>query len=85
MNRRERDAYRPLCERCGALVTDIDWCDASTLGGGEEWIPGLMRCSADGCYDARGSRVTNPLVEGGLTLADNQWCRDMSRVLEDGI
>lgn len=75
MNQRERDEYRPLCERCGELVTDIDWCDVYSFGGGEAWMVGRMRCTTADCYDANGSRETSPIVPGGLTIEDHAWLR----------
>lgn len=80
MNVGERDEFKPECERCGQLITDIDWCDTSTVNEPDLAVPGYMRCSTDGCYNARGSRVTNPIVPGGLTIDDHAWVNRMMRV-----
>lgn len=75
MNDQEREEWRPLCNRCGQVVTDIDWCDSSTPAEPNQAIPGRMRCSTEGCYDERGSRETGWLEPGGLTLEDHAWLR----------
>lgn len=83
MNANERAEYKPKCNRCGEPVTDIDWLDISTLAQPDLATPGYMRCSTDGCYNAKGSRITSPLVPGGLTLADNTWLRWMERLAHE--
>jgi hypothetical protein len=79
VNDEERDAYRPRCGRCNRTVTDIDWLDSTPLGGPESYVVGMMRCSAEGCYDEQGSRQTRPVEEraaeqlawhAGITMAE---------------
>lgn len=80
MNDREREEWRPLCNRCGQVVTDIDWVDVTTCGEPTEYCVGHMRCSTPDCYDHRGSRETGWLEAGGLTIEDHAWVRRMMAV-----
>jgi hypothetical protein len=60
VNQRDRDQYRPHCERCGELITDIAWHDVSVFNLNEDYLVGLMHCSMIDCYGPDGSRRTSP-------------------------